>query len=143
MLVQEKLLMNVHQKTAWFRVHFGNFDVLYLNSNWFSGVIWVICPLFSSTSVPSRSISKVGTESRGNLVHFCKIDACQRKWSTQACSKIIPEMICTFIIKQNNCLKYRNRCRTKCGYMDSATYGPSICYVYSGRLKRPERDIKT
>ena len=51
-------------------------------------------------------ISKVRTEGRGNLGDFCKMDACQRKGSTQECSKTIPEFICTLRIKQNNCLKY-------------------------------------
>ena len=93
------------------------FDVLYLNFNWFSGVNWVICPLFWSTPVPPRSISKVGNESRGNFGDFCKMDACQRKWSTQACNKYIPELIRTLRSKQNNCLKYRNRCRSRWGYI--------------------------
>ena len=89
--------MNVHQKIK--LLGFGDivmyFGVLFLNFNWFSEVIWVIYPLFWSTPVPSRSISKVGTESRGNLGDFCKIDACHRKWSTQACSNISPEWIRT------------------------------------------------
>ena len=52
-----------------------HFDALYEDCNWISGVIWVICPLFWSTTVPSRSISKFGTGSRGNLDDFCKMDA--------------------------------------------------------------------
>ena len=112
------------------------FDVFFLNFNWFSGAIWVICPLFWSTPVPSRSILKVGTETQGNLGYFWKMDTCPRKWSTQACSKIIPELIRILRIKQNNCLKYWNRCWRRWGiFLGSATYGPSICYIYSGRWK--------
>ena len=107
------------------------FDVLYLNFNWFSGVNWVICPLFWSTPVPPRSISKVGNESRGNFGNFCKMDACQRKWSTQACKKYIPEVIRTLRIKQNTCLKYRNRCRNRCGYIVGPSHRRSISMLYT------------
>ena len=76
--LKKKFLKNIvkfwchYQKTAWIWDNLIYFDVLYSNLNWFSGVIWVICPLFWSTPVPSKLISKVRTEGRGNLGDFCK-----------------------------------------------------------------------
>ena len=91
------------------------FDVLYLNSNWFLGVIWVISLYFDQLPLLPGRFRKLemkvdGILQNGRVSKY----VCQ---STKACNKIIPELIRTLRVKQNNFLKYRNRCQSRLGYI--------------------------
>ena len=143
--IASRSLKYVGRRESWMYIRklrgFADHKIL---SNWcslfelniFSGVISVICPVFWLTSVSSRLITNVGTESRGNLSVFCKMDAGKRKWS-------IPKHVAKlslnwFVPSELNRMIYCIETGAEADwgiFLEPHTVLQYVIYIYSGRWK--------